>query len=193
MLVITAERRSTETKAKHIRKAGKTPANLYGSGIKDSLPLQLAQGEVMKLQKLKSVDVVVTLDIENEKTVALLREISTNPLRTQVENICFQKLVDDEMVSSTAKILLVNTEIPLAQVKQEVYDLPYKSLGSNLVEEITIDLKGRRIGDMIRVMDLDIAKNENIELMMEPDRVVVTIAEKGKAAKRPEETEETPA
>jgi hypothetical protein len=58
------------------------------------------------------------------------------------------------------------------------------------VEEIEIDLEGMPLDTYVRVQDLDIAKNEDIELLVEPDDLVLSIVGSRKPAAENEVEEE---
>ena len=189
MFVLKAQRRGAGAKAKQLRRAGMIPGRLYGAGIEESMPLQMTQSEVKRLLKEKAKGGRVTLDVEGEKSTALLREISCHPVSCQVEHLSFQKSNDDDTVTSTAQIILLNKEKIPGYIQQVLFDVQYKTLASNMVEKIEIDLEGMSTGDSIKVCDLDIAKNDDIEILTDLDSLVVSIIENRKGG-GPAETED---
>ena len=61
---------------------------------------------------------------------------------------------------------------PLAHTVEEV---AYKALPADLVDKIKVDVAGMKIGDTLRVKDLEIAKNKNIHITTDPEAVVATV------------------
>ena len=61
-----------------------------------------------------------------------------------------------------------------------------------LVDRIEIDVESMKIGDVVLVKDLAIASNPDIDLMTDPEAVVVTVTRAHNAPVE-EETEETDA
>ena len=56
-------------------------------------------------------------------------------------------------------------------------EISFKALPASLVEKIELDVGDLKIGDTIRVKDLVIAKDENIDLITDLDSTVVTVTE----------------
>lgn len=193
MNILEAEKRNNDLKAKQLRRLGIIPVSLYGSDIENSLLLQITETEAKKLLRFTSKDSKVILQVGDKKTYALLREITYSPLGNQIENLSFQKLIEDEKVSSTAQIVLVNKEKIPHYIQQSLFEISYKAYPSSLIDKIDIDLEGMNAGDSVKVNDLDIAKNADIELITEPDEVILSIIE-NKIEDEPDEennTEET--
>lgn len=56
-------------------------------------------------------------------------------------------------------------------------EISYKALPADLVEKVEIDVSGMHTGDSIKVKDLDIARDQNIDLRTDPEAVVVTVSQ----------------
>ena len=68
------------------------------------------------------------------------------------------------MVHSVAEIILENEEMVVSGVLQdELKEVAYKALPADLVDKIKVDVAGMKIGDTLRVKDLEIAKNMSLE------------------------------
>ena len=74
--------------------------------------------------------------------------------------------------------------------KQMLHEINYKALPASLVEKIELDVGDLKIGDTIRVKDLVIAKDENIDLITDLDSTVVTVTEPRVSTDVTSETEE---
>ena len=88
----------------------------------------------------------------------------------------FQALVSNEMVHSVAEIILENEEMVVSGVLQdELKEVAYKALPADLVDKIKVDVAGMKIGDTLRVKDLEIAKNKNIHITTDLESVIATV------------------
>lgn len=116
------------------------------------------------------------MDVEGEKINALLMEVGRSPVNSQIEQISFQKLNGNELVTSITKIVLVNKKIPV-YIQQGLFDISYRAIASKLIELIEIDLDGMQAGDCIKVKDLDIAKDNDVEILIDSDSLVVSLIE----------------
>ena len=101
-----------------------------------------------------------------------------------MDEIDFQALVNGEKVHSVAEIHLLNHEkVTTGVLQQMLKEVSYRALPSALVEKIELDVGGMRVGDTIRVRDLAIASDKDVQLQTDLDTVVVEVyASKNTAA-----------
>ena len=79
-----------------------------------------------------------------------------------VLDIEFQALVSNEKIHNTAEIILLNREKVVEGVLEELLEeVSYKAYPADLVDKIKLDVGSLRLGDTIKVKDLDISKNDN--------------------------------
>lgn len=94
----------------------------------------------------------------------------------RVDEIDFQALVSNEKVHSVAEVILVNAEKVASGVVQEgLSEIAYKALPAALVDKVKVDVGNMKVGDTIRVKDLEIAKDKEIDLSTDPEAVVATV------------------
>ena len=109
---------------------------------------------------------------------ALIKEVDYNPLKGYVDEIDFQALVSNEKVHSTAEVHLINLEKLAAGVPQQMlHEISFKALPAALVEKVEVDVGELKVGDTIRVCDLPIAQDKDVDLMTDAEATVVTITE----------------
>ena len=183
MNTLKAETRNMSIKAKALRKEGFVTGCIFGRELK------MEKGEVERLLKSEGKGGRVLLQLEGKTYDALIKEVDYNPLKGFVEEIDFQALVSSEKVHSSAEIHLIN-ESKLGIPQQMLHEINYKALPASLVEKIELDVGDLKVGDTIRVKDLEIAKDQNIDLMTDLDSTVVTVTEPRVNADVTSETEE---
>ena len=178
MNTLKAEKRSMDVKAKRLRREGYVTGNVFGREIEGSIPVKMLKTEVDKLLKTDHKGSQVMLDVEGQTYDALIKEVDFNPLAGRVDEIDFQALVSNEKVHSVAEIHLVNLEKLSSGVPQQMLqEISFKALPAALVEKVEVDVGPLKIGDTIRVADLPIAKDKDVDLMTDLDATVVTITE----------------
>ena len=189
MDVLRAEKRTENIKPRRLRADGLIPGCVYGGKLEETIMFQAPEGAVLQLVRAKAEGSKVTLDLGGTKHVTLLKEIAREPSTNRIQHLSFQALVADEEITSVARINLLNRDRVSGFIQQLLFEIPYKALPAYMVESVTVDLEGVEIGDSVSLADLDIAKNDAIELLIEADSPVVNIIEQ-RAAEASDEDEE---
>lgn len=178
MNTLKAEKRDMTTKAKKLRREGFVTGCIFGREMKESIPLKMEKGDVDKLLKTEGKGGRIRLEVEGEAYDALIKEVDYNPLKGWVDEIDFQALVSTEKVHSSAEIHLTNADKLVAGVPQQMlHEVDFKALPSALVEKIELDIGDLKVGDTIRVKDLDIASDKDVDITTDLEATVVTVTE----------------
>ena len=178
MNTLKAEKRNMKTKAKRLRRDGFVTGNVFGREIKESIPIQIERTAAERLVKTNGRGSQVLLDLDGQSMNVLIKEIDFAPMSGQIYEIDFQALVSNEKVNSVAEVCLVNHEKVIAGVvQQQLREIAFKAFPSALVEKVLIDVMDMKVGDTIKVKDLDIAADKDIDLITDLDADVVTITE----------------
>ena len=189
MNTLKAEKRDMSIKAKKLRREGFVTGCIFGREMKETIPLKMLKGDVEKLLKTEGKGGRVALTVDGQTYDALIKEVDFNPLKGGVDEMDFQALVSTEKVHSSAEIHLINADKLVAGVPQQMlHEVDFKALPSALVEKIELDIGDLKVGDTIRVEDLDIAKDNDVDLTTDPEATVVTVTEvRGAAAETEDE------
>ena len=183
MDTLKAEKRSMETKAKRLRREGYVTGNVFGREIEGSIPVKMLKNEVDKLLKTDHKGSQVMLEVDGQTYDALIKEVDFNPLAGRVDEIDFQALVSNEKVHSVAEVILLGQDdVQAGVVQQMLQEVTYKALPADLVDKIKVDVSHMKVGETLKVKDLDIAKNPAIDLHTSPEATVATVLEVHAAA-----------
>ena len=107
----------------------------------------------------------IMLNVEGQDYDVLIKEVDYNSMKRCVDEIDFQALVSTEKVHSTAAVVIENREKVLEGALQEcLEEIEYKALPAALVDHVNVDVAGMKVGDVIRVKDLEISKNPDIDV-----------------------------
>lgn len=189
MTTLKAEKRDMNTKAKKLRREGYVTGNVFGKTIEGSIPLQFPVKEIEHLLKTKNKGSQIMLDIDGEQMDVLIKEIDYNSMKHKVEEIDFQALVSGEKVHSVAEIVLKNHEkVTIGVIQQMLQEIPFKAVPAALVEKVEIDVAKMHVGDTIKVKDLPIASDKDVDLQIDPEEIVVMLSESHNAPIEEEET-----
>ena len=176
MNTLKAETRTKDVKAKKLRREGYITGNLFGREIDGSILLNMSARDVDRLLKTDNKGSQIMLNVEGKEYDVLIKEVQYNPLASKVEEMDFQALVSTEKVHSVAEIILQNTEgIAEGVLQEELTEISYEALPADLVDKIKIDVSSMKIGDTLRVGDLDIAKNEKIHLKTDENALIAMV------------------
>ena len=190
MSVLKAEIRDSNLKAKQLRRSGIIPGVLYGSRDSEPINIQFKQNEVERFLRTNTIGAKVELVIGDKKQLTLLKEISYAPVGRKAEHLCFMPLAEDEKINNIAQIILLNKNKVTGNINQSLFEVSYKAYPRDLVDKIEIDMEGKKAGDSMEVSDLEISKNENIEILTPPDTVIYNITAPSKVEDTPETEED---
>lgn len=176
MNTLKVQTRDMETKAKRLRREGYITGNLFGREIKGSIPIKVKRSEAEGILKQCVVGTQIMLDVEGKQYDVLIKEMDYNAMQKQLIEVDFQALVSGEKVHSVAEIILHNKEKVVEGVLEQLLtEISYKAYPADLVDKIDLDVGSLRLGDTVKVSDLDLAKNENVDIMTNKDAVIVNV------------------
>ena len=178
MNTLKAEKRSMDVKAKKLRREGFVTGNIFGREIKESIPVKIVKKDLDKLLKTNSKGSQIMLDVDGTKYDVLIKDVEFNPLKGQVDEIDFQALVSNEKVHSVAEVVLLNHDkVTDGVVQLLLEEIAYKALPAALVEKIEVDVGDMHIGDSIKVKDLPIAQDKDVDLRTDLNATLVVVSE----------------
>ena len=176
MTTLKVQRRNMETKAKKLRREGYVTGNLFGKEIEGSIPLQIEKQEAERIERECMKGSQLYLELDGKTYDVLIKEMDYRPMDHQILEMDFQALVKGEKVHSVAEVILLNKEkVTEGVLEQLLEEIAYKATPEDLVEKVEIDCATLRLGDTLKVADLDIAKNDKIDLQTDLDAPIVSI------------------
>lgn len=178
MNTLKAEKRNMQIKAKKLRREGYVTGNVFGREMKESMPIQIEKAAAERLLKTSGKGSQIMLDVDGQMMDVLIKEIDYNPLKNQIDEMDFQALVSGEKVHSVAEIHLLNqSKVSTGIVELVLHEIAYRAVPAALVEKIEIDVGDMQVGDTMKVRDLPIASDPDVDVTTDLDSVVVTVAE----------------
>ena len=172
--------------AKALRNAGQVPCVLYGQGEQTHFSVRSVDLEKL----IFSPDVYqVELDIDGTKKVAVIQDLDMHPVKDKPLHVDFLELNDAKPLR--IKLPLRHTGSPIGVMNGGKLRQPYRKLRvvglpGDLPEAITVEISGLRIGQSIRISDLDVPG----VTFLEPAGAVVLAVKMARGAVADEEVEE---
>ena len=178
MNTLKAEKRDLAVKAKKLRREGYVTGNVFGKELEQSIPVKMLSSNVESLLKTTGKGGRILLDLDGQSYNVLIKEVDFNSMKHQITEIDFQVLVAGEKVHSVAEIELLNHDkVTNGVIQLHLEEISYRALPEALTDRIQIDLDGVKVGDSIKLKDLPFAQNPQIELLTDPESIVVSVTE----------------
>ncbi|MBI2013587.1 MAG: 50S ribosomal protein L25 [Candidatus Colwellbacteria bacterium] len=174
-------------KLKGLRKKGFIPAELYGRGV-ENLHLAVPLADFRRVYKEAGENQIVNVVVDGEARPTIIHDVHFDAIKDEPLNIDFYQVNMDEEIEAKVPIELVG-EAPGVKaggiLVKALNEMPVESLPGDMPSKFTVDISGLdAIGKSIHVKDIKIG--DKVKLRLDPNMVVVTIAE-------PEKEEEIPA
>jgi large subunit ribosomal protein L25 len=167
---------------KKLRRAGKTPAVLYGHGD-PSLMLSLETHDFnLLLEDIRGHSPIVDVELDGEATRCVIKTLQRNPITGGLLHVDFQKVHAHEKITMNVPVLLHGTAAGVKAgglLDHILREVPVRATIDRIPEHFDIDVTELQLGHSVHISDLPA---EDIEFTLPPDSAVVTILHPRKMA-----------
>ncbi len=179
---------------RRLRAGGEVPAVVYGGGL-DPASIRVQERKVEEILKSgRGGNTVFLLQLHgtDKKRHAMIRELQTDALTGEMIHIDFQRILMDQKVKIMVPIELdgeaegVKTEGGLIEFVTR--DVEVECLPNQIPQSIVLDVTPLHVGQHVEAGDLDLP--EGVELVVDPERVIVSLTARKAAEEETEETED---
>ncbi|MBM3164236.1 MAG: 50S ribosomal protein L25 [Bacteroidetes bacterium] len=158
--------------ASALRNEGMVPCVLYGQGQQTHFAVkQVAIEKIVFSPNVYQIE----LDIEGKKAKAIIRELQQHPTKDTVQHVDFLELSDTKEVRVKLPVRVTGSSrgvLAGGKLMQVFRTINCQGLISALPEDISIDISPLRIGESIRVADIQIA---GVKVLEPANAVVVSV------------------
>lgn len=186
-LAVTTRTEKGKGAARRARRAGNVPAVLYGHGT-DPQHLNLPARELAAILRNNGLNAVIDLDIEGTSQLALTKQIDVHPIRNYIEHADLLVIRRGEKVTVEVTILVEGDAAPGTLVTQDANSVEIEADALSIPENIVVSVEGVEAGNSVQASDLDLP--EGVELVTDPETLIVAINEAPTAADLEEEAVE---
>ncbi|MBL4593978.1 MAG: 50S ribosomal protein L25/general stress protein Ctc [Flavobacteriales bacterium] len=143
------------SKANILRKEEKVPAVIYGG--KENIHFTVNEVKFNKIINTPEV-YFIDLDIEGSKFKAIIQDVQFHPVTDRVLHVDFLEIAEDKTLTIKIPVKLTGRSKGVANggtLKTPKTSLEINGLPNAIPENIEIDITGLKIGDSVKVGDLD--------------------------------------
>ncbi len=198
MKVIATTRKALGTGAsRRLRRADKLPGILYG-GKEPAAPIELEHNPIFyALRKEKFHASILTMELDGQEQLVVLRDFQMHPYKPQVMHIDFQRINPNENVTMRVPLHFHDGEnSPAVKVSKAIIShaasyVEVTCLPRALPEFVDVDLSKMEVGMTLRSQDLvlpegvAVAADAVIASVIAPAEEAVDAAEEGASGDAP--------
>ena len=169
-----------------LRAGGRVPGTYYGRTIEPvTLSLDVTElQEALATGSGSNVMVDLTLEATEESTallpkgkqVVMIKDMQKNPITGEILHIDLVKVSMSEDIHATVPLIVVGEALGVkvgGVLQHSIREINVKCLPGALPEQFEIDVNALEIGDSVHVRNL--ATPEGVEIMDDPDEILVSI------------------
>ena len=178
--------------SRRLRRAGRVPAIVYG-GKDEPLNIELDHNETyhaVRKEEFHSSILDLVLD-GKEGGKVLLRAVQWHPYKQQVLHVDFQRVAQDERITTKVPLHFINADISPAVklssaiITHPITDIEISCLPADLPQGIEVDLATLEGGAILHIADVKLP--EGVTLVQQGDLVIANAQVKGDGAASEEE------
>ena len=148
--------RTAGTRAsRRLRREGRIPAVVYGLD-NEPVSVSVAWPDLrLALNTDAGLNVLITLDIEGEQHLSIVKDLQRHPVRRDVIHVDFLRVTTDQQIEVDVPLVLVGEALEVTRadgmVDQTLYTLTVSAKPADVPDEIAVDISGLTLGDSIKV------------------------------------------
>lgn len=176
LLTLTAEtdRAIGSRSSRRLRKEGKIPAVIYGSGD-DPTPIAVEWSALRAaLTTPAGFNALITLEFGDTERLTIVKDMQRHPVRRDVTHVDFIIIDRSKPLDVDVPVILENTDADHLKelvVDQQLFSLPVSSLPGSIPNEFVIDCSTLTLDDPIRADSIDLPSG--VELNVDGDEPIV--------------------
>ncbi len=180
--------------AKKMRREKLVPGIVYSKGD-ETKHVQVDQIDFIKVFRIVGTSSLMELEVDGEILPVIVKTVQRDPVKGDVIHIDFQKLDMKQKIKITVPVHLLHRDsikIQPSVLMQMLDTIDIECLPGDIPESVGIDVSGMDFETPLYVKDLDIMKEENVEVLSDPESIICTLNEPTMEEEEDEEEVEDP-
>lgn len=178
--------------SRRLRRAGQVPGVVYGLGG-ESVSVAVDARELRSaLNTEAGLNALLTLDVEGDRQLSLVKELQHHPVRNEVIHVDFIRVDADVAVEVEVRVVLEGEATAVANedgvVDQIAFTVAVLAKPESIPNELSIDISEMVMGDTVRAGDLELP--EGVELAGDLEELVASTSIRVIEIEEPEVDEE---
>ena len=180
-IVLNSEKREAvgKNKVNKLRQQAIVPGVVYAKD-KENINVQFTSRDFEKVLSQAGTTTIIDLDIDGEKVPVLIKDYQMHPFKSQFFHVDFQAINAKEAIRVTVPVYLNGRDdirVEPSVLVQNIDSVDVECLPMYIPQYAEVVVNDMQIGDSFTVADLDIAKDDNITILLEDDEVVCSLQE----------------
>jgi large subunit ribosomal protein L25 len=195
-LLLRAEsgRKEGTRPSRRLRREGKVPAVVYGLNT-DPLAVSVEWPALRKALTTDSgLNALITLDIDGDKALAVIKDLQRHPVRRDVIHVDFLRVTEDMTIDVEVPIILEgearNVTMYDGMIDQSMYSMTVSVKPTDVPQQIIVDVTALELGETIKVADINLPAGASSAMNPEETVAIALITRSTREAiRRSEESE----
>lgn len=176
--------------ARKARREGMIPVSLYGKDT-EAVSLLINRREFEALLKAEGTNAVFDVEYDGKTQKVILHDYERAALKDEVYSVDLNAISADQKLQVEVPLHAVNIDtVKVGIVEVVINDILVETKPDSIPSHFEIDVEGMEIGDTKTVADLD--KHAGVEVLLDPEEVVITVSAPTEVAEPVEDDEEAP-
>ncbi len=180
-IVLKSEKREAvgKNKVNKLRQQAIVPGVVYGKD-KENINVQFTSRDFEKVLSQAGTTTIINLDLDGEKLPVLIKDYQMHPFKSQFFHVDFQAINAKEAIRVTVPVYLNGRDdirVEPSVLVQNIDSVDVECLPMYIPQYAEVVVNDMQIGDSFTVADLDIAKDDNITILLEDDEVLCSLQE----------------
>lgn len=176
--------------ARKARREGMIPVSLYGKDT-EAVSLLINRREFEALLKAEGTNAVFDVEYDGKTQKVILHDYERAALKDEVYSVDLNAISADQKLQVEVPLHAVNIDtVKVGIVEVVINDILVETKPDSIPSHFEIDVEGMEIGDTKTVADLD--KHAGVEVLLDPEEVVITVSAPTEEAEPVEDDEEAP-
>ena len=168
-----------KNKVDKMRRDSMVPGVVYGNN-KEPKNVTVVEKELVKIIEEAGTSNIIDVDLDGDSFKVLFKEIQNHPFKNKVLHFDMFEVNMTEKIRVSIPVVLEGRDEVRVQPSilfQHLDEVEIEVLPGDLPSDAIVNVVEMQIGDTYTVADLDIAKNDKIEILTEMDTAVATLSE----------------
>ncbi len=176
------------------RRAGSTPAVVYGHGL-DGLPVSVGTGELRRVLSSHASLVKLQVEGQDDPYPTMIKDVQTDPVKGELLHVDFFRVALGEAVRTRVPVALRGQEMVAKAggiLGHYLHEVEVECLPSDIPRAIEVDVTKVHVGQRLTVGDLEVPPG--VKVLTGPGDVVLVVdAPKAAEEAAPDTTRAEPA
>lgn len=168
-----------KNKVNKLRQVALIPGVVYAKD-EENVNVQFTARDFEKVLIKAGTSTIIVLDIDGNEIPVLIKSYQTHPFKSEFLHVDFQKIRAGESIKVNIPIALLGRDdikVQPSVLIQNLDNIDVECLPNFIPQAAEISVENMQIGDSFTVSDLDVYKDENINVLTDADDLICSLQE----------------